>query len=154
MPAKKPLTWKIDKETGCWNLVSHVTPKNHYAHIRIGGKYITVHRYTWIKHYGPIPPKTCVCHRCDNQKCINPAHLFLGTPRDNTQDCVNKKRHAFGERHGCAKLTEKQIKEIRREHVKGLNQTRPGNKKELATKYGVTRRQISYIVNRVEWGYL
>ena len=75
----------------CWpwaGLQAEVRPGFKYG--RYGGRY--AHRLSWERHCGPIPSGMVVCHRCDNPPCVNPAHLFLGTQRDNIHDSVQKGR--------------------------------------------------------------
>lgn len=73
-------------------------------------KTITTHRLVWFLIYGEIPKDKDILHHCDNRSCVNPSHLFLGTAKDNSDDMIKKGRaiHQKGEKHGCAKLTEKQ----------------------------------------------
>jgi hypothetical protein len=63
-----------------------------YGVDRLNKKQISAHRAAWIRKYGEIPMGLLVCHKCDNGLCVNPDHLFLGTHKDNTQDCMNKGR--------------------------------------------------------------
>lgn len=105
-----------------------------------------VHRLSWVFTYGEIPNGLWVLHKCDNRKCVNPAHLFLGTNQDNTRDRTLKGRSArqFGESHGNHKLTDKQIAEIRERYAAGGVLQR-----ELAVEYGVSRNGVTNIINFV-----
>jgi DNA-binding XRE family transcriptional regulator len=86
-----------------------------------------------------------VCHRCDNRPCCEPAHLFLGTHADNMTDMRSKLRHAMGERHGNAKLTAAQVRQIRASLAAGSLQ------KTLAATYGVSKQTISKIAHNKKW---
>lgn len=63
-----------------------------YGMDRIDGKSMGAHRAAWIRTNGPIPEGMVVCHKCDNGLCVNVDHLFLGSLKDNMQDCVRKGR--------------------------------------------------------------
>jgi hypothetical protein len=60
--------------------------------VRYAGKNWNAPRFSWLIHRGEIPPGMFVCHHCDTPRCINPDHLFLGTPKDNFDDAVRKGR--------------------------------------------------------------
>lgn len=93
--------------------------------------------------YGDIPEGLLVCHKCDNRKCCNPSHLFLGTIADNLRDMRDKKRHLFGERAPQAKLTDAQVEEIRTRYAQGGIM-----QKDLAVEYRISRAQLSRIILR------
>lgn len=82
---------KINEITGCWEWQASVNNIG-YGFIRDEGKMRTAHRVSYEQHIGPIPPGKQVLHTCDNPRCINPDHLWVGTIKDNMQDKVKKGR--------------------------------------------------------------
>lgn len=96
---------KIEKTSTCWLWTGYLT-KDGYGHFRAVHRIYRAHRFSYLHHFGKIPNKMAVCHSCDVRSCVNPAHLFLGTWKDNTIDCIFKGRRA-------RKLTADQVTEIR-----------------------------------------
>ena len=79
--------------SGCWEWSRATFGQTGYGVIRMSGRTRTVHRAAYEALCGPIPNGMQVLHRCDNRRCFNPEHLFIGTPKDNAIDMVNKGRH-------------------------------------------------------------
>jgi hypothetical protein len=82
-------------QNGCW-LWTGAFHTDGYGQIRLNGKTLRVHRLAWEEVNGPIPEGMAVCHTCDIPGCCNPAHLFLGTQRENIADMRAKGRFRWG----------------------------------------------------------
>lgn len=111
---------------------------------------VRAHRFAYALWVGSLIDGLFVCHRCDNPLCVNPKHLWQGTAADNAADMVAKNRQAAGERHGRAKLTENDVREIRA--ALATQRTRgPNTVMQIARRYGVCRKTVRSIVDGRLW---
>jgi len=141
---------KVDKSGGCWNWIASRNRKGYgqFDWRKLGRPYLA-HRVSWIMHNGGDLGGLCVLHRCDNPACVNPSHLWVGTPAENSTDMVKKGRSSKGENHCHAKLTPSDIVKIRDLFSQGaLTQA------QIGERFGVARTTISSIVTRRNWGYI
>ena len=130
---------------GCKEFLGALRPDG-YGQLTMKGKSYSAHRLSWSIENGDIPTGLCVLHKCDNRKCINPDHLFIGTHKDNSIDMSNKGRGSLkrGEKHPSAKLKEEDVKEI-------FNLSGQLSQREIAKKFNVTQGLIVNILNHRSW---
>lgn len=132
----------------CWPWLGSCHRKGYgqFGDRSVGTRY--AHRIAWEFAYGTIPDGMLVCHACDNPPCCNPSHLFLGTDRDNAQDRERKGRRkpAVGSKHGSAKLTEEQVREIRSREGISL--------RALGRLYGMSPGHIGCIRRGDKWKHV
>ncbi len=128
-------------ENGCWEFQGALN-HNGYGSLLAYGKGYRVHRLSYMEFVGDIPDGLNVCHSCDNAKCINPEHLFLGTQKENMIDKAKKGRHPM------AKLTIEKVKEIRRLAIKGNSNLK------LAKQFNVSDSTICNILKNRIWTHV
>jgi hypothetical protein len=103
---------------------------------------------SWEFTKGPIPSGLHVWHKFENTRCVNPSHLFLGTPADNQRDKTEKGRTPSGETHYKTFLTNRAILDIRKLALRGVART------QLAAMYSLRIGHIGQIVRREVWKHI
>lgn len=154
LDAPFPGEWELS-----YRLAKHVRPEGDclvwvgsrdrrgYGYTSDGTKTVKAHRLSYQVHKGPIPDGLLIMHSCDNPPCVNPAHLSVGTVRENALDAVAKGR-MVGSKAGGAKLREEQVLDIRAQLAAGVK------RKVIAAEYGVWEGTIRFIELRRNWKHI
>lgn len=139
-------------ESGCveWQGGTHAKGPRGYGLFWADGQMRTAHRWIFEQAHGKQPRGIDVCHTCDNRKCVNLAHLFAGTRKQNMQDAVRKGRTSHvartkGETHPMAVLNQSKVAEIKARRASGETLS------VLADEFGVSMAQISRIARNQSW---
>jgi hypothetical protein len=138
-----PVPW-----SGCWIWLGACDSLG-YGKYTANGRRVQAHRYAYERHVGPIPQGLFVCHHCDTPSCVNPSHLFLGTPQINGLDMRVKRRSNRGEINAHAKLSAQEVREIREALKAGL-----ASHRSLARHFDVSPSNIGLIARRERWKHL
>lgn len=144
----KPLSrfWDhVEKTDSCWNWTASC--RNGYGAFSVNGKQKDAHRVSWEMHFGEIPNGLFVCHVCDNRKCVNPSHLFLGSLQDNHADMVKKGRGIKGTKCHLAKLTDDKVRDI-------IKMSKDRTSRSIAKDMGLSESVISSVINRKSWKHV
>jgi len=145
---KKEDFWKyvnIGSKTECWDWVSSCD-KDGYGDWRDSPIERKAHRMAYTLMNNGNIASLCVLHKCDNPKCCNPNHLFLGTHQDNVRDKCEKNRQCVGENNGNHKLTKIEVLEIRRLYLTGLY-----SHTIIGKKFNVARQTVGKIIHNKIW---
>lgn len=142
-PLKRP-DYIIDPITGCWNW-NGVLNCNGYGVKRYKGDKWLAHRLYYTRFKGQIPPGYLVCHKCDNPKCCNPSHLFVGTTRTNMIDMAQKGRSKtpWGKNHPDSIP-------IDLDKLRGMVMMKMSHE-AIAQHFGVSEGHMTRIINGKTW---
>ena len=151
MLAKIEARYECEPNSGCWLWSGNINGDGYGIAYCGGRSQMVASRLMYeLTHQIDLPANLYVCHRCDTPACVNPAHLFLGTARDNALDAASKNRlnrwdgRRAGERNHAAKLTKAQVEEIRR-----IGYTQSAQ--SLAKRFGVSKTAITSIRSGRAW---
>ncbi len=127
----------------CWLWTA--ARQNGYGVFNLPNGATLAHRHAWRLVIGPIPRGKMLLHSCDIRACVNPAHLRLGTAQENADDKVARSRQPLGERCWNARLSEKDVRYIKRS-------TKPSA--ALARHFGVVPSTITQIRTGRNWNWV
>ena len=152
---------KVNKNGDCWEWDSCM--RSGYGAFKLNGKSVSAHRISWIMANGDIPDGMGILHKCNNRCCVNPAHLYVGTQKDNVRDAIAIGAHKMftavdaikayrsrpiGSRVGPSKLTENDVRKIRTLRDGGLTY------RKIAGFYGIDHTTVISLIKGETWGHV
>lgn len=144
----------IKKEDGsedfekCWEINTGLNQG--YPVFWYNGKTLIATRFIYECFNGPISPNMCICHKCDNPKCVNPYHLWEGTSQENTRDRHNKNRSVKGSDIATSKLIEQDIIDI----LTKINDGTYINSSQILEDYSISLTNLYKILNGESWTHV
>ena len=138
----------VKNEEECWKWLGSFSSTG-YGQIVVNGKNSRTHRVSWVLHYGDIPKRLHVLHKCDNRWCVNPRHLYLGTNLDNIKDKISRGRHSKGTMRPMAKLTDEKVRQMRTKFLGGKH-----TYFEVAKDFNMSLGQTWMIINQKAWKHV
>lgn len=135
------------QSNGCL-LIGNLESKARYWNACANGKWMNAHRAVWVLTFGEIPNGMMVLHKCDTTRCINTAHLFLGTQLDNIQDCISKGRKNPARGEKLSKITSEDVRKILA--LRGCGFSVP----EIARAVPVSESAIYKIIQGTRWKHV
>ena len=142
---------KVHKTDSCWVWESAIFKQTGYGAFSINNKPYNAHRVSWELTNGIIPTGSYILHHCDNRRCVNPSHLFIGTQKQNIEDCRQKGRLGNksrpGEINGSARLTANDVAFIKLQ----LLHYQHGMSRKLARQFGISDTAIHSIKSGKTW---
>lgn len=139
--------YKVGDKNKCWEWLGLRFNQSGYGRFSIKGTSIPAHRAMMLLLHGDISADIQVCHTCDNPPCVNPNHLWLGSPLENTRDKISKGRDRYlcGGHNHISKLTEEIVRDIRKSTV---------SHRELARQLGVDEGAIRQARSGKTWKHV
>jgi hypothetical protein len=146
--------WKkvdVRGSNDCWEWQGIRFPNGYGCIVIKNHKRALTHRVSYELLHGPIPEGMLILHSCDNPPCCNPAHLRVGTTRDNIADSKGRGRanRARGVDAGQVKLTEADVKSIRSAYTPGII-----TMQAIAAQYGVSYSAVHGVISRATWKHI